>query len=133
MDEQYAKIMDRINQDNCFLQSSHMKVTRVDSGEAVVQMQITPETLNIYGLVHGGAIFSLADTAAGAASFTSGRESVTLSSSMNFLASARHGWLYARAISAHTGGSTGVYQVRVTDQNERLIAVGTFTMYFMRS
>ena len=48
-------------------------------------MRIDKHILNIHGFVHGGALFSLADTAAGAASFTSGRDSVTLSGTINYI------------------------------------------------
>ncbi|MFQ7536024.1 MAG: PaaI family thioesterase [Clostridium sp.] len=50
-------------------QSNDMQVVEVKEGYAKVEMIIDEQILNVHGFVHGGALF-LADTAAGAASFT---------------------------------------------------------------
>lgn len=131
MEEKYKKIMERINSDNHFLQSSRMRVTDVRDGFATVKMQIDSQILNIYGLVHGGALFSLADTAAGAASFTSGFDSVTLNASMNFIKAGTGGCLIAHASEIHRGRTTGVYEVFIYNDKEDLLARATFTMFFL--
>ena len=123
--------MERINRDNHFLQSSRMKVTDAGDGYATVEMKIDEQILNIYGLVHGGAIFSLADTAAGAASFTTGRESVTLNSSINFLRPGTGGKLRACATKIHAGRTTGVYEVFIYNDLDVLLSRATFTMFFL--
>ncbi len=131
MEEKYRKIMERINRDNHFLQSSRMRVTDAGKGFAVVEMDIDEQILNIYGLVHGGALFSLADTAAGAASFTTGRDSVTLNSSINFLRPGTGGKLKAAATEIHAGKTTGVYEVFIYNDLDHLLSRATFTMFFL--
>ena len=64
----------RLNSSSKYLQSNDMRVTELRQGYARVEMTIDEHILNIHGFVHGGALFSLADTAAGSASFTTGRE-----------------------------------------------------------
>ena len=131
MDEKYIKIMNRINNDNHFLQSSNMKVTEIRKGYAKVEMNLDEKILNIYGLVHGGALFSLADTAAGAASFTTGRESVTLSASINYIKPGTGGRLIAIASEISAGHSTGVYEVFIFNDENKLLCRATVTMYFI--
>lgn len=131
MEDKYQQIKNRINSDNHFLQSSRMKVVEVRQGFAKVEMDIDEQILNIYGKVHGGALFSLADTAAGAASFTSGRESVTLSASMNFIKPGTGGKLIAAATEVSAGQTTGVYEVFIFNDLEKLLARATFTMFFL--
>ena len=55
----------RLNGNSQYLQSNDMKVTELRRGYARVEMVIDQQILNVHGFVHGGALFSLADTAAG--------------------------------------------------------------------
>ena len=77
--ETMDELKKRLNSSSQYLQSNDMQVVEVKEGYAKVEMIIDEQILNVHGFVHGGALYSLADTAAGAASFTSGRDSVTLS------------------------------------------------------
>ncbi|OLU42688.1 PaaI family thioesterase [Ileibacterium valens] len=131
MEEKYRRIAERINRDNHFLQSSRMRVKECGAGYAILEMDLDEQLLNIYGLVHGGALFSLADTAAGAASFTTGRDSVTLNSSINYIRPASGGKLKACASEIHAGKTTGVYEVFIYDDQEHLLSRATFTMFFL--
>ena len=74
----------RLNSDSKYLQSNDMRVVEVKKGYAKVEMIIDEHILNVHGFVHGGALYSLADTAAGAASFATGRDSVTLAGTINY-------------------------------------------------
>lgn len=130
-DKDYQAIASRINRDNHFLQSSSMEVTDIRDGYARVEMVIDEKILNIYGLVHGGALFSLADTAAGAASFTTGRDSVTLSASINYIRPGRGGRLVADATRISAGKTTGVYEVFIFNDEDTLLCSASFTMFFL--
>lgn len=129
--EFYARIKERINSDNHFLQSSRMRVTEVRDGFASVEMDIDEQILNIYGKVHGGALFSLADTAAGAASFTTGQESITLNASINYIRPGMGGRLIAHATRISAGRNTGVYEVFIYNDHEKLLCSASFTMFFL--
>lgn len=47
----------------------HLEITfdEVEDGEATARMSVTESHLNFAGVLHGGAVFALADSAAGAA------------------------------------------------------------------
>ena len=131
MEQKYIEIMELINHDNHFLQSSRMRVTEIRQGYAKMQMDLDEQILNSYGFVHGGALFSLADTAAGAASFTTGRPSVTLNASINYIKPGTGGELIAIANEISAGKSTGVYEVFIFNDENKLLCRATFSMYFL--
>ena len=72
-----------------FSQYNHMKVTAVDDGTATVELELHPDSLNCWGTPHGGALFTMADVAAGMALLTRRQEvTFTVSSSIEYLSAA---------------------------------------------
>ena len=110
----------RLNSSSQFLQSNDMHVVEVKEGYAKVEM-----------IVHGGALYSLADTAAGAASFATGRDSVTLSGTINYIKPGKGGKLIGIAQEISAGRTTGVYEVFIFNDQEILLSRATFTMFFL--
>lgn len=88
-----------------------------------VTMPITENHRNGMGVVHGGAIFALADVAFGAAA-NAGRTTgvVSLTSSIEFLRPGKMGPLAAEARVVRTGNHVLSYDVRVFDGEGDLIA-----------
>ena len=84
-------------------------------------------------LVLGGALFSLADTVAGAASFATGRDSVTLTGTINYIKPGRGGKLIGIAQEISSGRTTGVYEVFIFNDENVLLSRATFTMFFLDS
>lgn len=121
----------RLNGNSQYLQSNDMKVTELRRGYARVEMVIDQQILNVHGFVHGGALFSLADTAAGAASFATGRDSVTLNGSINYIKPGRGGKLIGVATEISAGRTTGVYEVFIYNDDAVLLSRATFTMFFL--
>ena len=99
--ETMDELKKRLNSSSQYLQSNDMQVVEVKEGYAKVEMIIDEQILNVHGFVHGGALYSLADTAAGAASFTSGRDSVTLSGTINYIKPGRGGKLIGIGRDVH--------------------------------
>ncbi len=129
--ETMEQLRDRLNSSSQFLQSNDMRVIEVREGHAKVEMIIDEQILNVHGFVHGGALFSLADTAAGAASFATGRDSVTLSASINYIKPGTGGKLIGIAQEISRGRTTGVYEVFIFNDHETLLSRATFTMFFL--
>jgi 1,4-dihydroxy-2-naphthoyl-CoA hydrolase len=107
-----------------------MQLAEVSEGAAVLTMPVIREVHgNLYGMVHGGALASLADTAMGVACASTGKRVVTLDLSTNFIASAGEGeTVKAAATLIHGGRSTMVVDCEMTDSTGRLLAKarGTF-------
>lgn len=98
-------------------------------GIAILELDIQPRHLNRAGVVHGGVLAALIDTACGFASTfcpVAGRvrRVVTLSLTTNFTGQARHGVL--RAVGRLKAGGTKVVfcSSEVLDKDGRLVAMG---------
>lgn len=125
----YNIYVEKFNENNNFMKHNGMRIVKLKKGYAEVEMDITENTLNIQGSLHGGAIFTLADVAAGAASKSHGFVSVTLNGNINFIKKVTKGRVKAIATKLHMGSSTGVYRVEVIDDSDCVISNCTFTMF----
>lgn len=83
----------------------------------VVEMDWAPEHCTVGGATHGGAIMSLADTAAAACAFANLPEgaagTTTIEAKTNFLGSATGGTLVAESRPLHAGRMTIVLETEV--------------------
>ena len=92
-------------------------------GFARAAMTVGPHHLNSHGILHGGAIFSLADFCFAVACNSHGQAAFALHVDINFLATAPVGArLLAEATEEHLGNRTGLYHMRVMTQEGTLIA-----------
>lgn len=130
-DKELISLKKRLNGNSQYLQSNDMKVIEVSTGFARVEMYIDHQILNVHGFVHGGALYSLADTAAGAASFATGRDSVTLTGTINYIKPGKAGKLIGIATQISVGRTTGVYEVFIYNDEQDLLSRATFTMFFL--
>lgn len=125
----YSELLEQVNSGPYFGPVSGAKVTAIRGNVAEGELEIRTETKNPLGVVHGGALFTLADTVAGTAAYTTGRSCVTLDSSMQFLAAARGNKVFCVATPKKIGRTIVVYDIAITDSEERLVATGTFTFF----
>jgi acyl-CoA thioesterase len=100
-----------------------MALDRIAPGEATLSMTVTPEMSNGHGTCHGGYIFTLADSAFAFACNAYNQRVVGQHASITYLAPARLGdRLTAIATETSRQGRSGVYDVRVTNQDGTHIA-----------
>ena len=70
----FSKYLNYINQCNYYSNYSHITITAIKDGNVVDGvLDIYPENLNHLGIVHGGALVTLADTVAGVAVHSTGK------------------------------------------------------------
>lgn len=119
----------RTNEKNLFMRHNAMTLTQLWEDHAVVELKVQPESRNLFGSLHGGALFTLADCAAGAAARSRGMRYVTLSNSFEFHATSENEYLSAVATVRHRGKTICTVFVDVKDGSEKLLAGGTFTMF----
>ncbi|MDO4316467.1 MAG: PaaI family thioesterase [Oscillospiraceae bacterium] len=114
---------------NAFMLHNHIELESVEPDRAVFRLTIRPESKNPYGMVHGGAIYTLADNAAGSAAHTDGRFYVTQTSALHFLRNQSSGTVRAAAWVRHRGKSTVLTAVDITGEDGKLLATGEFTFF----
>ena len=105
--------LDAIARANAFAIYNGITTHQTGDGTAEAILEIGPDSLNPYGLLHGGAYYTLADCAAGSACRTDGRKYVTLHGSLDFIRSARAGQVIARARVEHRGRTTCLVSITV--------------------
>ena len=114
---------------NGFMNYNHIEMETVEQDYAVFRLQVRPENRNVYGMVHGGAIYTLADNATGSAAHTVGRNYVTQSGTLHFLRNQREGIIRAQARVRHRGRSTVLVAVDVVGDDGTLLASGEFSFF----
>lgn len=112
-----------------FARLAGAKLISVRSGYAKAAMNITSDVLNASGMVQGGAIFTLADLAFAAAVNTHDNLTVSVNSNIVFLKGAHSGTLTAEAHELFDHSRLPFAQVRVTDENNELVAIFTSSGY----
>lgn len=107
-----------------------LKLINLDYGYSIVEMSVTKEMENIFGMAHGGAIFSLIDEAFEAASNSHGTISVALSVNVFYVKPPSIGdILYAEAKEISKTKRIGNYDIRVKNNKGDLIAACQAMVY----
>lgn len=114
-----------------FIENNNYEVLSVENGHCEMSAKITDTSLNPYNTAHGGFIFGLADTAAGLAAKSTGRNAMTLTSSINYLHAIRTGSIKAVANCIKDGKNISVYDVDLYDENDRLCVKSNFTYFYI--
>ena len=92
-------------------------------GTAVVSMTIREDMLNGFDVVHGGLIFSVADTAFAIACNEDDAVTLAAGADITFLRPVRLGQtLTATAERRVRSGRSGIYDVQVTDETGAVVA-----------
>jgi acyl-CoA thioesterase len=119
-----AEVARRMWADDRASQALGMELLEVRAGYACIRMPVRRDMTNGHGICHGGYMFLLADSTFAFACNSHNQRAVAASAEIHFLASAHEGdVLTAEGVEQHLAGRSGVYDMRVTDQHGRLIAL----------
>jgi acyl-CoA thioesterase len=100
-----------------------IELLEVSLGRAKVKMPIMEKHKNSHGTVHGGAIFTLADSAFALASNSHGIPAAAINAHISYVKSATSGTLFAQAEEFSINPKIATYTVRVTDESGENIAI----------
>ena len=101
-----------------------LSLDSIGDGYAQASLTLDPRMLNGLGGAHGGILFLLADNAFAYACNSRNAATVAQACTISFLAPGRDGErVTAEARRAGEAGRSGVYDVRVTGDGGRLIAI----------
>jgi acyl-CoA thioesterase len=113
-----------------------MEVREIKGGESRIKMPFKRDLTHPYGIAHGGAIASLADSAVAMAliDLVDPRDRITtIEFKINFFASVEGGELEAHAKIIHKGSKTAVGDVVVVNEKGKLVAKLVATYSIKRS
>ena len=123
-DNKAKEVVAHMMKHDLFSQWLGIEVLEIKEGYSKIKMNVRPEMINGFGIVHGGVAFSLADSAFAFACNNRNVLSVALDTSINFLKPVHVGdELIAEALEIHNGRSTGLYQIRIFNQHQHEVAV----------
>jgi len=101
-----------------------MTIDEIAPGYARLSMSVRADMLNGHNICHGGFIFALADSAFAFACNSHNQNTVASGCTIDFLAPGmEHDRLTAVAQEQSLAGRTGVYDIVVTNQDARTIAL----------
>jgi uncharacterized protein (TIGR00369 family) len=107
------------------------------AAQVALSLDWAPDLCTTNGILHGGVVMALADSAGGACELLNLPEgssgTATIESKTNFLGVVRSGTVTATATPLHVGGTTIVVETSVHDASGRLIAKVTQTQVVLRA
>ena len=118
--------------------TEHLGVEWVELGKDFfkAKMPVDHRTIQPYGLLHGGASCVLAETIGSVASHLvidpSAFYCVGIEINANHIRSAKEGFVYGTCSPLHIGSSTHVWDIRITNEEEKLICISRLTVAIMK-
>jgi 1,4-dihydroxy-2-naphthoyl-CoA hydrolase len=112
----------------------HLGIEFLELGADFIRarMPVDNRTKQPFGILHGGASVALAETLGSLASAAtldlSKKACVGLEINANHIRSVSEGFVYGVARPFHIGSSTQVWEIRITDEKDRLVCVSRITM-----
>ena len=128
--ESYEKALRKAIENAPYYQLLQIRLEEIDVGYARFRMPFRRELVQGYGVAHGGAITSLADTAVAFALMTliqPGERVTTVEMKINFLAAVTEGELIGESRILQKGKQLALADMEVKDGKGKLIAKGLAT------
>jgi 1,4-dihydroxy-2-naphthoyl-CoA hydrolase len=113
-----------------------IEITHLEEGKVIATMPVDHRTRQPMGLLHGGASVALAETAASVGAYelvdkeTEGVAGLEINA--NHIRPKKEGIVKAIGTLLHQGKSTMVWDIKITDEQERLICVSRCTMAIIK-
>ncbi|WP_260358594.1 PaaI family thioesterase [Peribacillus frigoritolerans] len=120
-EKHYEQIHEQVKNDP-YAKSLGIQLTKFEAGFAEATLEVQSTMVNAYGTVHGAVIYAVADHAFSAACNAYGKTSLGLSTTIQFIESAKPGdKIVARATEVKRNYRTGFYRIDVLHE-QNLIA-----------
>lgn len=117
---------------NNMLENLGIVFTRVGDDFIEAKMPVDHRTVQPFGLLHGGASVSLAETLGSVAAFCcldpAKQYCVGLDINANHIKAVREGFVNGRVSPLHIGKKTHVWEIKITDDQGGLVCISRITM-----
>ena len=124
------QVLQRMLQHDRFTEWLGLEIDAIGAGYCKLHYTVKEEMLNGFKSIHGGVLFSAADSAFAFACNSHGVLTVALDVSISFTRAASPGEiLIVEARELYLGNKTGTYDVRTTNQSGELVAWFKGTAY----
>ncbi len=129
-----VELLNRMHQDSMV---SHLGIEFTEIGEDCLRarMPVDRRTVQPFGILHGGASATLAETVGSVASTAlidlERQRAVGLEINANHIRPVDGGYVYATARPIHIGRRTHVWDIRIEDEAGRPVCVSRLTMMIL--
>lgn len=128
-----TEIVNMMLNNDAFSKWLGVAVLQLEKGSCELRMQTTDIMLNGFDILHGGVSYSLADSALAFASNSYGNKCVSIETSISHIRPVKKGdILTAKAIEIHRGKTTGIYEVLITNQENKKVAFFKGVVYISK-
>lgn len=124
------KRLEKLNGLSLYQIHNNIEVIHLEKGHAKGILRAEDFHLNPYGIIHGGAMFSLADTVAGATLMYLDKQISTVTASVNYTAPGLiTDEIIAESRVIKDGRTISVVDLVIRNQEEKVLLSGQFTFY----
>lgn len=120
------------NVEDTLMKSLGIEIKELSEGKVIATMPVDERTRQPFGLLHGGASVALAETVASVGGFylvDQTKEAVVgLEINANHIRGKRSGQVIAEGTILHRGRKTMVWDVKIRDEQDKLICVSRCTL-----
>lgn len=113
-----------------------IEFTEVGENYLKAKMPVDHRTRQPYGLLHGGASAALAETVGSVASALvidpNNFYCVGMEVNANHIRAVKEGFVFATAIGLHLGSTTHVWDIKIYNEQEKLICVSRLTVAILK-
>lgn len=125
--------VDEINQRCKNSLCEHLGIIFTEIGDRFLKakMKVDQKTMQPMGILHGGASCALAETIGSVAAnlcLEHGKIAVGLDLNINHIRQVREGFVYAKTEPLHIGRTTQVWEIKITNESEQLVAASRLTL-----
>ena len=118
--------------EGCMVAHLGIEITDIGDNYLCGKMPVDHRTKQPFGLLHGGASVTLAETlgsiASGLVVDVTQKTCVGLEINANHLRSATSGWVYGTARPIHIGRTTHIWDIQITNHQNKLVCISRLTM-----
>ena len=116
-----------------FISYNGYHLESLDDDKAVMYADITKDSMNPNGTVHGGLIFGLADTAMGVVATATGKAVATIDSNINYFKPCTGDRIKCVAETVKAGNTIASYKADIYNSKNELAATVTANYIFLKS
>ncbi len=117
------EMMNYFEENVSFIKHNNIHIKSIDKDKVELYANLTDESFNPYGSVHGGLIFGLADTAMGSLALLTGRKAVTVDSNISYLKPCKGKMIKCVATPVKVGKTIAVFSANIYNDKDELAAV----------
>ncbi len=113
-----------------------IEFTEIGENYLKAKMPVDHRTQQPYGLLHGGASATLAETVGSVGSALvidpNNFYCVGMEINANHIRAVKEGFVFATAIGLHLGGTTHVWDIKIYNEQEKLVCVSRLTVAVLK-